>query len=99
MNSTFREAHRAAGMVPSLTLVEHGDDGVVEGRKQQRIIEERAVGFPHRREEDDDRSLADKTVVPQQLRHAELALDLGPIAGDDGVAAEQNSRLAHCASP
>src|SRR5882672_5574114 len=82
------------GAVPD--LVEHGYDGVVEGRKQQRIVEKGAVGLPHHRQKDDDRGLANKAVVTQQLRHAQLALDFRRIARRDGrLAAEQNSGLAH----
>jgi hypothetical protein len=57
------EQHLQRGPCPQrngavFDLVEHGGDGVVEGRKQQRVIEEAAVGLPRDSEKEDDRSLA-----------------------------------------
>ena len=45
-------------------------------RKQQRIVEEGAVGLPSGCEKDDDGGLADEAVVPQQFQHRQFALDL-----------------------
>ena len=81
-------------------LVEHRQDGVVEGRKQQRIVEDGAVDLPRRGEEDDDHGFADEAVVPQQLRHRRACARPRPERPRQvGGIAQQDSCLAHRALP